>query len=184
MMTLMVPLEEMKKYVHVKTVSRNELDYHTEHGWRLVALVAEQTFETESRNYGPRDMWESYERATQNNYGRQGFVPPPMPIPLTRNFYLVGQDENQTILALAEERDAARKRESNANQLRYNEEKALKAAQEELAKFKEGHEIVFKSLEVKCDEVKRLTETVQKMEADLAKVRKAIGDRKWKEILS
>jgi hypothetical protein len=52
-----------------------------------------------------------------------------------------------------------------------------------MSKTLENAEIVMKALEAKNADVRILTASLKKMEADLAKVRTAVGELKWKEIV-
>jgi hypothetical protein len=184
MMTLMIPQEEMKKYVHVKTVGRKELETHTQHGWRLIGTVAEESYEVESNYGGSRNILDDYLSAIQNlQYHRDVGKIPEKPKPSNRTFFLIGLGESETIIKLAEERDEALNAEKAAVNRAYDADAKKNTAEKEMKRWEEVVAAERADGKKTAERFSELEVKQRKLEGDLLKVRTAVGELKWKEIV-
>jgi hypothetical protein len=165
---MMIPIEAVEKYVEVKVVNKFALKEATREGWRLIAALAEETPNYEDVN-GHSYTW--------NGHG----TTPPI---FKRLLFLVGRDLDATVADLAAERDRAQDYAKRMEDQAEERKKELVKAEKELKQALDAGEILMRAVETKDIEVKLLTEALRKMEIDMAKVRNAVGELKWKEIVS
>lgn len=135
-------------------------NYTTRHD--IVALI--RTFER--RNLG---RWDSQ--------GREQFVYD------ERVWALVAQSDNERIAVLEGERDRANKAAADAAHKLLDEKKTLERDAKEFANLKELCEAYKKDVDSARGNNVRLVEQNKKLEGDIAKLRKALGELRMKEII-
>jgi hypothetical protein len=161
----------MKVY---KAVTVQELNEHTRNGWTLEGEPLREQRVTEYRDTQGRDA-NATERQT-GVYNRVYDAPKPF----------FGDVLIFVIWKEADEIEREKALESRANNAEYRmnqlNEEAKKAA-EQIAKLTKERDEVQKRSEDRLQMMNERDNTKRKLEGDLAKIRGAIGDLKFKEIL-
>ena len=158
-------------------------------GWFLVHILEEtgqrpfdynQPWECENghSNYGNDPKCRAfYGDGAQCTSGR-----PPAPV-VTLHRYVMRQGVNEVVIAANEETAKAKAQTAEAwTQLRTVRE-ALEKAEKDRNKFQENLATQVGYTTSAVEDKRRLEAEKRTLEGDLAKVRKAIGDMKWKEIV-
>jgi hypothetical protein len=168
----MIVLENPEKYAEYQEVDGLNLALLTSNGWVIVALLTADVtdMQSSSKPYTGSDGYQ------QTSYVEETFV-------LKQPRYLVGKTRDKVLEELREsEREAvqeAKNHQADATVFKgqvEGKEKTIAAKQREAD---QQHERI-QGLQEKANEARSMQ---QKMEGDLAKVRQAVGDIKFKEII-
>jgi hypothetical protein len=160
----------LERYAEVKTVGEDDLPNVTREGWRLVAIVQEQTYVTAQE--------------TQPVGGGQfGTVMASRAMPSITNRYLVGRDETS---ALAESHrlrmEAEEKRGAAVMELKRHAE-AAQAADKLAAQVTDLQDTLQRAEDRETHAARSYQERIRKYEIDIGKLRAALGDLRMTEIL-
>jgi septation ring formation regulator EzrA len=168
----MIILENPEKYAEYQEVDQHSLLGMTQDGWVVIALLNSSTIDSRQSNK-PYVDGQGY---SQSNYVEEAFV-------LNQPRYLIGKTRDKVLEELREsEREAVQNSKNHqADATVFKEqvegkEKTIEAKEKEID---QQHERI-QGLQEKANDARSMQ---QKMEGDLAKVRKAVGDIKFKEIV-
>jgi hypothetical protein len=168
----MILIENPEKFAAYQEVDGMQLDHMTSNGWIIVALLSTDVVDTQSSNKPYTDS---------NGYQTTQYVDETYVLKQPR--YLVGKTRDKVLEELREsERDAVQHSKNyQADVTVFKEqvegkEKTIAAKEREID---QQHERI-QGLQQKANDARSMQ---QKMEGDLAKVRQAVGDIKFKEII-
>lgn len=183
MQTMMEPAE-ISKYTQVKVVDEQLLEAHTSSGWRLLAVLSESN---EDRITSSQQAHFSFPRI--DSFGNSsGTVPGYINLPTVERRasarFLVGLDRESALNGMAVTIDALRKALIAHEVARGEEGKRCKETAATIAKLEDEVESAQGRSIGHQHEATRLTALVRKMEADIAKIGKDIGDSRMRTILA
>lgn len=183
MQTMMEPAE-ISKYTQVKVVDEQLLETCTSSGWRLLAVLLESN---EDRITTSQQAHFSFPRI--DSYGNSsGTVPGYIDLPTVERRasarFLVGLDRESALNGMAMTIAALRESLIAHEVTRGEEEKRRKATATTIAKLEDEVKSARERSIEHEHEATRLTALVRKMEADIAKIGKDIGDSRMRTILA
>ena len=159
----------------VKVVTASELDFLTTQGWRLVFSYQDTThascMETEPTPPG------------YQGYNCNGTIQVTRYKPNATTYFVLHKTESQVIEELNQRAANAEHETSEARRQRDEAKKALEDLTKEHQTLKNTSSFDAQRLKNVGEERDRFRTTSSKLEADLAKVRTAIGERQFNEIL-
>jgi hypothetical protein len=158
-----------------KIVEADELAHHTAIGWVLL-----DSFEVEESEI----VHESAPRIVpdNNNGYDDGTVSTNRTIVLKKMQFLIGHDKKSALAEKEAEASEARNAKYAAEHAQKTAEEALKEAETSLAQQIAGRQGSAESSKRHMGERDTERKLRRKLEDDMGKVRKAIGDRQWDEI--
>lgn len=165
-------LELMARGV-ARVVEGHEVEQLTREGWRIARVLPESKMELACESVPLMGPGMNY---PTNGQGTRGLV-------VGFHRFLMFKDEKSLIAEHAHEVKDLR---SDVDHFRRSSEDALhnlKLREEELQKLKKYQESLEKTQNAAFDEASTERKAKQKMEQDIAKIRKAVGELKMKEIL-
>jgi len=153
---------------NIKVVSQDKVEELSRAGWRLVAIV--ETMMTGS--------------VSSNEYsGGQTITRYGPPTVMTTVQYVMHLDPQSSLALAAAERDEARVKAADEATKRAQAEKYAAAEKETACKAEMSVGTLKKHIDehqIKAEDERKLR---QRLETDLAKIRKAIGDLRFKEVV-
>jgi hypothetical protein len=185
---------------HTKVVDASGLDFLTQQGWRLVAIVAETYTETTFVPMTESELRTATREASHftvyNARPRDSdalFVPPGMKahvVPCVRHQYLVARHGDQVVRDLTERLEAATGATRAAEEDAHTTKRELDETHRVLAQEREAHQATACQVDrlggqliASREDRSRLAQSRRQYEVDLAKLRKALGDRQIDDIL-
>jgi len=146
----------------VKVVRSDQMGVLYSGTWRIVAMFQEDVTEWPNSGY------------TQAN----------APVTLKKTFFLIAQtNEEEVLKELRAALDAQTRNAQHANDRQREFEGKLKAAEADVTRLAEERTRQLTIANRCADETRAAVAAKRKLEVDLAKVRTALGELRWKEIL-
>ena len=169
----MILLENPEKYAENQEVDAYSLTNLTQEGWTVIALLSAQTTDS-TQNSKPRYDRDGHQLGT--DYVDETFV-------ISQPRYLIGKTRDKVLEELREERrglkDTSDHHESRADNLGIRVEDLKKDVASKEKCIERQVESKDKAVRARDDADDRS----RKMEGDLGKLRQALGDIKFKEII-
>jgi len=168
----MILLENPEKFAEYRECDGEKLDWFSTNGWVIVALLSSTEIEIKSVNISHIDP---------SGYHTQGLEDRPFPFSKPR--YLMGKARDRVLEELRETNESL----LESNKKHSDREKSHQEELQRLEKLVDSGNQRFQGEMEKAnqywDQKTAADKRARKMEEDLAKLRTAIGDLKFKEIV-
>jgi hypothetical protein len=166
-------------HVH-KTCLAQELETHTCAGWQVVAMFHEtHTPRRDGDRYD--DDNDRYDRFNGSGRSPQPVGPPPAPVTVVK--FLLRRPADSVLAQKTKELAEVQCALQEERRSRAEAKRLLDAKLVELEKSKDNAESAVKAMRMEIEMRTRQTTKLRQYEVDLGKLRQAIGDLKFREIL-
>ena len=163
-----------------KVVDSNDLSMHTANGWVILDQFDEEVLmpvcNSMPRGYALPDNH-------HNHYGDTGMVDTTEHVKLSTRKFLLGQPVKSAVAEAAQKVSEANNEKYNAEHRAKQAEKEFEACKKQLNDMENDRDTFKARSSQRYDEVEKEKSLRRKLELDMGKIRKHIGDGKWAEIV-